>query len=207
MKKVPIQKRELVSSASQENFETFVFSKENEEKVKEILRRYPDDRQASAILPLFDLAQRQCGGWLPKSAIEKVTEMLAVPLIRGYEVATFYSLFNLNPVGKYHLQICGTTPCMLRGSEDLKETCQNYLGIGCGETTQDGLFTLNEVECIGACANAPAVQINDDYYEDLNKESFLNILEDLAKGREAKPGSAIGRQGSAPIKRDEHAKK
>lgn len=207
MKKVPIQKRESLSLASQEGFKTFAFSEENKKKVKEILCRYPEGRQASAILPLFDLAQRQCGGWLPKSAIEKVTEILSVPVMRGYEVATFYSLFNLNPIGKYHVQICGTTPCMLRGSEDLKKACENHLEISCGETTNDGLFTLNEVECIGACANAPAVQINDDYYEDLNEENFLNILIDLGEGREVKPGSAIGRQGSAPIKRDEHVKK
>ncbi|MBY0501605.1 MAG: NADH-quinone oxidoreductase subunit NuoE [Alphaproteobacteria bacterium] len=207
MKKVPIQKREPIRLTSQEDFKTFSFSMENEKKVKEILRRYPEERQASAILPLLDLAQRQCGGWLPKSAIEAVTEMLAIPLMRGYEVATFYSLFNLNPIGKYHVQICGTTPCMLRGSEDLKKACENHLRIRCGETTKDGIFTLSEVECIGACVNAPAVQINDDYYEDLNEESFLNIIVDIEEGRETKQGSAIGRQGSAPLKRDEHVKK
>ncbi len=202
MKKTP-SKKHSEKTAPKEDFKTFAFSKENEEKIPEILKRYPEGRQASAILPLFELAQRQCGGWLPGSAIEKITEMLGLPIIRGYEVATFYTMFNLKPVGKYHLQICGTTPCMLRGSEDLKRVCKRFLGIECGETTEDGLFTLNEVECIGACVNAPVVQINDDYYEDLSEKSFLNILDNLSEGREAKPGSAISRQGSAPLKKEQ----
>lgn len=187
-------------------YETFSFSKENQARIKMIMKRYPKGREASAILPLFDLAQRQCGGWLPKSAIEKVTEMLGLPIIRGYEVATFYTMFNLKPVGKYHVQICGTTPCMLQGSEDLKRVCEEHLKIACGETTKDELFTLKEVECLGACVNAPVVQINDDYYEDLTKESFKKILKDLAVGQEVKPGSAIGRQGSAPLERRKNAK-
>ena len=183
----------------------FSFSKENQAKIKTILKQYPKGREASAILALFDLAQRQCGGWLPKSAIEKVTEILGMPLIRGYEVATFYTMFNLEPVGKYLVQICGTTPCMLRGSEDLKEVCRKTLKIDCGETTKDGLFTMKEVECIGACVNAPVVQINDDYYEDLTRESFDQLLEDLRKGKKVKSGSAIGRQGSAPLERIKNA--
>ena len=199
MKKSAPTKDTSVSSSSTEELKTFAFSKENEERVEEIIKRYPKGRQASAILPLFDLAQRQCGGWLPKSAIENITERLGVSLIRGYEVATFYTMFNLNPVGRYHLQICGTTPCMLRGSEDLKRVCQRHLGIDCTETTEDGLFTLSEVECIGACVNAPVVQVNDDYYEDLTEESFLKLLKDLEEGLEVKPGSALGRQGSAPL--------
>jgi len=186
----------------QEEFKDFTFSKENEEKIAEILKRYPEGRQASAILPLFDLAQRQCGGWLPANAIEKVTTMLGLSLIRGFEVATFYTMFNLKPVGKYHLQVCGTTPCMLAGSEELMRTCQKRLKIDCGETTKDGLFTLNEVECIGACVNAPAIQINDDYYEDLSETSLLKLLKDLEEGHKVKPGSALGRQGSAPLKKE-----
>jgi NADH dehydrogenase (ubiquinone) flavoprotein 2 len=183
----------------QEEFKDFSFSKENEEKIKEILKRYPEGRQASAILPLFDLAQRQCGGWLPASAIVYVCEMLGLSSIRGFEVATFYTMFNLKPVGKYHLQVCGTTPCMLAGSEGLMRTCQKHLKIDCGETTKDGLFTLNEVECIGACVNAPVIQINDDYYEDLSEESLLKLLKDLEEGHKVKLGSALGRQGSAPL--------
>jgi NADH-quinone oxidoreductase subunit E len=185
------------------DIQIFEFSKENKEKIRQILQRYPEGRQASAILPLFDLAQRQCGGWLPGSAIEKITEMLGLPVIRGYEVATFYTMFNLNPIGRYHVQICGTTPCMLRGSEHLKNVCQRHLGIEPGETTEDGLFTVNEVECIGACVNAPAIQINDEYFEDLTEETFQRLLEDLATGVEVKPGSAIGRQGSAPLGKEE----
>lgn len=184
-----------------QDIKSFEFSKENIKKIKVILGRYPEGRQASAILPLFDLAQRQCGGWLPGSAIEKITGMLGLPLIRGYEVATFYTMFNLKPVGRYHIQICGTTPCMLRGSENLKSVCKQQLGIEPGETTEDGLFTVQEVECIGACVNAPAIQINDDYFEDLNEETFRKLLEDLGEGRKVKPGSALGRQGSAPLEK------
>jgi len=186
----------------------FKFSKENVARVKEILTHYPSDRKASAILPLFELAQRQCGGWLPMEAIKTITEMLGVSVIRGYEVATFYTMFNLKPVGKYHLQVCGTIPCMLRGSEQLKRVCKRHLGIENKETTKDGLFTLSEVECLGACTNAPVVQINDVYYEDLDEKSFLQILKDLEAGREVKPGSVLGRQGSAPYKgkRRAHAK-
>jgi NADH-quinone oxidoreductase E subunit len=202
MKKTPSKKKSPKTTPATNDFKTFAFSKENEAKISEILKRYPEGRQASAILPLFELAQRQCGGWLPGSAIEKVTEMLGVPVIRGYEVATFYTLFNLKPVGKYHVQICGTTPCMLRGSEDLKHVCKRFLGIDYGETTEDGLFTLKEVECIGACVNAPVIQINDDYYEDLSEKSLLKILENLTEGHEVKPGSALGRQGSAPLKKE-----
>lgn len=202
MKKIPARKMKPEMNLSEDNIKNFSFTKENEEKIQKILKRYPEGRQASAILPLFDLAQRQCGGWLPGSAIEKVTEMLGLPVIRGYEVATFYTMFNLKPVGKYHVQICGTTPCMLRGSEDLKQICKKHLGIDCGQTSKDGIFTLSEVECIGACVNAPVVQINDDYFEDLSPRSFENILEDLKSGKEAQPGSALGRQGSFPLKKD-----
>ncbi|MBI2707980.1 MAG: NADH-quinone oxidoreductase subunit NuoE [Proteobacteria bacterium] len=175
-------KNELVKgkSKSVEDFSSFTFSPENEAKIPEILKRYPEGRQASAILPLFYLAQHQCGGWLPPSAIEKVTEILGMPVIRGYEVATFYTLFNLKPMGTYHVQVCGTTPCMLRGSETLLSACKRHLSIECGETTKNGRFTLNEVECLSACVNAPVVQINDTYYEDLTEESLIKLLEELA---------------------------
>ena len=185
---------------SSDDHTTFEFSEENKAKIEKILQQYPEGRQASAILPLFELAQRQCGRWLPPSAIEKVTEMLGVSLIRGYEVATFYTMFNLKPVGRHHIQLCGTTPCMLRGSENLKRVCQKHLGIEEGETTPDGLFTLNEVECIGACVNAPAIQINDDYFEDLNPEIFAQILDDLKAGKPVKIGSQCGRHSSEPAK-------
>lgn len=172
--------RKDVTETSPLSCDSFVFSPENEAKLSEILGRYPPNHQASAILPLFELAQRQCGGWLPPAAIKTVTEMLSVPLVRGYEVATFYTLFNLEPVGKYHIQMCGTPPCMLRGSNDLLAACKRTLGIECGQTTKDGLFTLTEVECLAACTGAPALQINDTTYENLTEDSLCNLLKELA---------------------------
>ena len=158
----------------------FTFSPKNEAKLPEILKRYPEGRQASAILALLTLAQQQCGGWLPPEAIRYVTERLGVPEIQGYEVASFYTMFNLKPIGKYHVQLCGTTPCMLRGSEDIKKACERHLGIQCGETTADGLFTLSEVECLGACTSAPAVQINENYHENLTEEGMVTLLNEMS---------------------------
>ncbi len=154
----------------------FAFSPENEAKIPAILKRYPEGRQASAILPLFELAQKQCGGWLPPEAIRHVTERLGIPEIQGYEVASFYTMFNQRPIGKYHVQVCGTTPCMLRGSEDIMKACERHLGIRCGETTADGQFTLSEVECLGACTAAPVVQINEDYHENLTEKGVVEVL-------------------------------
>jgi NADH-quinone oxidoreductase E subunit len=179
--------------------EAFQFSSENLKKIEKIIAKYPQGRQASAVLPLLDLAQRQCGGWLPQLAIEEVAHLLKMPVIRVFEVASFYTMLNLTPVGKYHLQLCGTTPCWLRGAAELKEVCSQKLGIQEGEITPDGKFSLVEVECLGACVNAPVVQINDDFYEDLTPESFVQILEHLAKGHTCNPGSQIGRHNSAPL--------
>ena len=176
----------------------FSFSPENDSRAKAIVARYPEGRQASATIALLDLAQRQNGGWLSGDAIEYVADYLDVAPIRVHEVATFYSMFNLKPVGKYFIQVCRTTPCWLCGSDDLTKLCRDKLGIGKGETTEDGLFTLVEVECLGACANAPMVQINDDYYEDLTAERLSEILDALKAGREVKIGSQTGRQSSAP---------
>ncbi|MEY3197513.1 MAG: hypothetical protein RLZZ59_884 [Pseudomonadota bacterium] len=161
--------------------EKFQFNKANLIKAKEIIAKYPEGRQRSAILPLLDLAQRQNGGWLSKDAIEYVADMIDTPYIRAYEVVSFYTMFNTNPVGKYHLQVCGTTPCWLRGAADVIETCQKHLKIKCGETTKDGLFTLSEVECLGACVDAPVVQINDDFFENITPDSMKEKLEELAK--------------------------
>jgi NADH-quinone oxidoreductase subunit E len=183
--------------ASREN-EKFSFTPENWEKVKKYIEKYPQGRQASAVLALLDLAQRQCGGWVPHPAIEEIAAILDMPSIRVHEVATFYTMFNLKPVGKYHLQVCGTTPCMLRGAEDIKNTCKKSLGIEMGQITPDGKFSLVEVECLGACVNAPVVQINDDYFEDLTPEAMQRILQDLSEDKACQPGSAIGRQASAP---------
>jgi NADH-quinone oxidoreductase subunit E len=178
--------------------ESFAFTEENRQKAAQIIARYPDGRQASAVLPLLDLAQRQHHNWLPRKAIEHVAELLGMPLIRVYEVATFYSMFNLAPVGKYLIQLCGTTPCWLRGSDDLKAAIREELGIGMGESTLDGLFTAVEVECLGACVNAPMVQINDDYYEDLDKERMAALLQALRRGETPKPGPQAGRVSSEP---------
>jgi NADH-quinone oxidoreductase subunit E len=181
----------------------FSFTPDNEAKAKVIVGRYPAGRQQSAIIPLLDLAQRQIGaetqtqGWLPIPVIEYVARYLDMPYIRAYEVATFYTMFNLAPVGRFHVQVCGTTPCMLRGSDDLFAACKAK-GLKKGHTTEDGLFTLNEVECLGACANAPMVQINDDNYEDLTFDSMTAILEALARGETPRPGPQIDRQTSCP---------
>ena len=179
---------------------SFEFNQKNLAKAQEIINKYPPNRQKSAVMPLLDLAQRQNNNYLSQNAIEKIAAMLDLPTIRVYEVARFYSMYNLKPVGKYFLQICGTTPCMLRGAKEIVETCQKKLGIGLNETSADGLFTLKEVECLGACVNAPMLQINDDYYEDLNCEIMEKILDDLKNGKEIKIGSQIGRTSSEPVK-------
>jgi len=174
----------------------FTFTPENLQKAEEIIKRYPEGRQQSAILPLLDMAQRQASGWLPQEAIEYVADFLKIPYIRALEVASFYTMFNLKPVGKYHVQVCGTTPCWLRGAGDIIKTCEHKLNIKCGQTTQDSLFTLSEVECLGACVNAPTVQVNDDYFEDLTPELTEELLAKLAEGKTPVIGSQIGRQGS-----------
>ena len=173
----------------------FAWTKANAVQAKVVIGRYPPGRQASAVLPLLDLAQRQVGaetktqGWLPVPVIEYVAAQLDMPYIRVYEVASFYTMFNLAPVGRYHVQVCGTTPCMLRGSDDVLDACYGK-GLKKGATTADGLFTLTEVECLGACANAPMVQINDDNFEDLTFDSMTAILEALARGETPKIGRA-----------------
>jgi NADH-quinone oxidoreductase subunit E len=182
----------------------FAWNAENAEQVKRVIARYPEGRQHSAILPLLDLAQRQVGaetntqGWLPVPVIEYIAKQLGMPYMRAYEVVTFYTMFNLAPVGRYHVQVCGTTPCMLRGSDDVMAACVAK-GMRKGSTTPDGLFTLSEVECLGACANAPMVQINDDNYEDLTFDSMTAVLDALARGETPKPGPQVDRQTSAPV--------
>jgi NADH-quinone oxidoreductase E subunit len=176
----------------------FAFTPDNLAKAKAHVAKYPPGRQASAVLPLLDLAQRQSGNWLPRAAMDYVADMLGMPHIRVYEVATFYSMFNLRPVGKHFFQICTTTPCWLRGSSDVVETCEKRLGITIGETTSDGQFTLTEVECLGACVNAPVIQVNDDFYEDLDGPSTERLIDALKRGETPPPGSARKRQTSAP---------
>jgi len=177
---------------------SFAFTPENLERAKQAIAKYPPGRPASAVLTLLDLAQRQHGGWLPRAAMDHVAGILEMAPIRVYEVATFYTMFNLKPVGRYHLQVCRTTPCWLRGADELTETCKRKLGIGLKGRTADGKFSLIEVECLGACVNAPVVQINDDFYEDLDPKKLEAILDALARGEKPKMGSQIGRQGSAP---------
>lgn len=180
--------------------EKFSFNEENLADAKKHVAKYPAGKQRSAVLPLLDLAQRQNGGWLSRAAMDHVAEFLQVPAIKVYEVASFYTMFNLKPVGKNLIQVCRTTPCWLRGSDEITKACKDKLGIGLHETTKDGKFTLIEVECLGACVNAPMVQINDDYFEDLTAESMKDIIEELEAGHKVRKGSQIGRQCSAPRK-------
>jgi len=180
--------------------EDFEFTPGNLERAQAHIAKYPAGRQQSAVLPLLDLAQRQSGGWLPRAAMHQVAEILGMPRIRVYEVATFYTMFNLKPVGRYLLQACTTTPCWLRGSDAVVGACEKKLGIGIGGTTEDGLFTLIEVECLGGCVNAPILQVNDDFYEDLDGPSTEALLDALRDGKPPPVGSLGGRRNSAPSK-------
>lgn len=159
----------------------FAFNAKNQAKLKEIFKKYPEGREKSAMLPLLDLAQRQNGGYLTVEIIEYIANLIKLPYMRVYEVATFYSMFYLKPMGKYHIQVCGTTPCWLRGASDLIKICEKKIGIKTSETSKDGKFSLSEVECLGACVNAPMVQINDDYYEDLNEDKMSKLIDKLSK--------------------------
>ena len=186
------------------------FSFKSQTMVDEIIARYPQGRQMSAIMPLLDLAQRQVGdegakssppygGWIPRAAMDEVARIVDVAPMKVYEVATFYSMYNLAPVGKYLLQMCTTTPCWLCGSAKVVEACERHLGIHVGESTKDGLFTMMEVECLGACANAPMIQVNDDFYEDLNAESMVKILDSLKKGVMPEAGPQNGRNKAEAV--------
>lgn len=178
---------------------TFAFTPENEEKAKAIIAKYPPGRQASAVLPLLDLAQRQGGGWLSIPAMDKVAAMLGMAPIRVYEVASFYEMFNTAPVGKHMVRVCTTTPCWLRGSDAVLSACKSKLGVEVGETTADGQFTLKEFECLGACVNAPVVWIDDDFYEDLDAAKTEALLEAVRRGEAPKPGPQVDRLNSAPV--------
>jgi NADH-quinone oxidoreductase subunit E len=175
----------------------FTFTAENLAWARTQIAKYPDGRQASAVIALLWRAQEQAGGWVPEAAIRAVADLLDMAHIRVLEIATFYTMFNLAPVGRWHVQLCGTTPCMLRGAEDLKAVCRERIGEQF-DVTADGKFSWVEVECLAACVNAPMVQINYDYYEDLTVDSFSHILDELAAGRVPPPGPQIERQLSAP---------
>jgi NADH-quinone oxidoreductase subunit E len=187
---------------------TFAFR--DEKAVAEILARYPKGKERSAIMPLLDLAQRQVGedglkasppygGWIPRAAMDEIASIVGQPPIRVYEVASFYSMYNLAPVGKFLVQACTTTPCWLRGSDAIVHACEKHLGLHMGETTKDGNFTLVEVECLGACVNAPMVQINDDFYEDLTAERMVEVLDALKDGKAVPVGSQTGRKCSMAL--------
>ncbi|MBK6704374.1 MAG: NADH-quinone oxidoreductase subunit NuoE [Caulobacteraceae bacterium] len=176
--------------------DSFAFSNETMEQVRWWMAKYPPERKQSAVIPALWLVQKQ-EGWVSEPAIRVIADMLEMPTIRVLEVATFYTMFHLQPVGKHHLQVCGTTPCMLRGSEDLKAVCKRRIGPA-HHVTDDGLFSWEEMECMGACVNAPIVAIHDYYHEDLTPESFEALMDKLARGEKIEPGSAIKRQTSAP---------
>ena len=194
------------TAKSQQQATTFAFTPPNQKQVKKILANYPKGREASAVLPVLDLAQRQNGNWLSQSAIEAVAEILGMPAMRVMEVASFYSIFNLKPVGKYFIQCCRTTPCWLMGSDAVAATITARLGIGPGETSDCGRFTMVEVECLGACVNAPVVQINDDYYEDVTPVGMGRLIDGMLDDALPEAGSLLGRQASKPVATDKSAK-
>jgi NADH-quinone oxidoreductase subunit E len=178
--------------------ESFAFTAKNLEWVQREIAKYPSGRQQSAIIPLLWRAQEQAGGWLPRKAIEHVADILGMAKMRALEVATFYTMFNLAPVGKFYVQVCGTTPCVLRGADKLIALCHDRIGEQ-QHVAADGMLSWIEVECLGACVNAPAVQINYDYFEDLTASTLNAILDDLVAGKTVRPGPQVERQLSAPI--------
>lgn len=178
----------------------FSFTKDNLKIVAQIMKKYPKNYPESSIMPLLDLAQKQNNGWIPKKAIEFISGFLQISEIKVLEIATFYSMYNLCPVGKYHVEVCTTTPCMLRGSEKILEKCKSYLNVNVGNVTDDCNFSLIEVECLGACVNAPVVKIGDNYYEDLDDSSIEKILNNLKNEKKNIHGSQILRKGSEPVK-------
>ena len=182
----------------------FTFDDASETEIVKILAKYPPSKKASGVLPLLYLAQEQMGratgsAWVPRIAMDVIAARLEMPPIRVYEVATFYLMFNTKPIGRFHLQVCGTTPCWLRGSDDITRACRDETGIkGWKQTSDDGLFTMTEVECLGACVNAPILQVDNDYYEDLDYDRTRALLQALRRGERLKVGSTIGRITSAP---------
>ncbi len=193
-----------MSHAQKVHFEQpkeFKFSAANMKKIESHVAKYPKGRQASAVMPLLDLAQNQNDGWIPEAAMEEIGRILGMPRIKVFEVATFYTMYNLQPKGKHHIQFCTTTPCWLNGSAEVVSACEKHLGIKLGETTPDGNFSLSEVECLGACVNAPVAQRNgDDFYEDLTPENAVKVLDALKAGKKPAHGSQTGRTTSMGVK-------
>jgi NADH-quinone oxidoreductase E subunit len=180
---------------------SFEFNTTNQKRIEEILKKYPPERKKSAVMPLLDLAQRQHNNWIPNAAIKKIGEILGVPYIKVYEVATFYTMYNLAPVGKYFVQVCTTSPCMIRGSGKIVNLCKKYISEKEGKLSEDKNSSWIEVECLGACVSAPMMQINDDFYEDLTVETATKIFEGIKNDKLPKPGSQKGRIGFEPNKR------
>ena len=183
---------------SKDQPERFEFDTKNLEEVKKIIKRYPEGKQQSAVMSLLYLAQKQNDNWIPLSAMKHIGKLLDMPYIKVYEVATFYTMYNLTPVGKNFIQVCTTTPCMIRGAGKIVEACKEKISENENELSKEKDCSWMEVECLGACINAPMMQINDDYYEDLDKEKALMILDDIVKGKTPKPGSYRGRINSEP---------
>ena len=180
--------------------QTFEFSEENLQQVQNEIKKYPTNRKASAVLALLYLVQKQNDNWIPLSAIKYVGGLLEIPYIKVYEVATFYSMFNLSPVGKYFVQVCTTTPCMIRGAKKIVDICKKHISVNQHELSNNKLCSWTEVECLGACVNAPMIQINEDYFEDLDENKAEEIIQDLLENKLPKPGSAKNRKNTAPEK-------
>ena len=178
----------------------FKFSEENLKKAEDILKKYPKKNKKSAVMPLLYLAQKQNKNWIPLAAMKYIANYLSMPYISVYEVATFYSMYNLAPVGKHFVQVCTTTPCLLRGADKIVKLCKEKISSNENEISKNGNCSWMEVECLGACVSAPMVQINNDYYEDLDEESTKEILNSLINDRPIKPGSFRGRKNTAPEK-------
>ncbi len=186
----------IESIVAEQQPDSFVFSAESEAEIKRHLAKYPEERKQSAVMPLLDIAQRQHDNWIPMKAIEEIADRLDMPKMRVLEVMSFYTMYNLKPVGKWFFQVCGTTPCMLRGSDDVIRCIKDKLDISSGETSACGQFSMLEVECLGACVNAPIIQLNDDFYEDLDYQSTAALIDQLQAGEQPPHGSVINRQGS-----------
>ena len=187
-----------IKKISKEQPDKFEFTLDNLEKVKKIIKKYPDGKQQSAVMPLLYLAQKQNNNWIPLSAMKYIAKFLNISYIKVYEVATFYTMYNLAPVGEYFFQVCTTTPCMLRGAYKLVDVCKNKISEKENEISKDGKISWIEVECLGACVNAPMIQINDDYFEDLDEKKLEKIIEAIKKDKKIDPGSYRGRKSAEP---------
>ena len=188
-----------LKKVSKEQPSDFKFDNENLKKAQKIIKNYPEGKQQSAVMPLLYLAQKQNNNWIPLVAMKYIANFLSMPYIKVYEVATFYTMYNLSPVGKYFFQVCTTTPCMIRGAYEIVKKCKEKISDKENELSDDKICSWTEVECLGACINAPMIQINDDYYEDLNKEKIEKIINQIQNGEKPKPGSYSGRKNSEPV--------